>query len=91
MNDLEIKNLVMKIMNEAYDKTALTDAEIFVNFSAHTRELSVEIFPMSWARRKETENKKYNVNLEADAWFVFKTRDEIISALNEIYKEICIL
>ena len=31
MNDLEVKNLVMKIMNSAYDKTTLTDAEVFVN------------------------------------------------------------
>lgn len=37
MNDLEVKNLVMKIINEAYEKTALTSAEVFVIFSAHTR------------------------------------------------------
>ena len=40
-------------------------------------------------KRKETNNKEYEVNLEAKEWLKFKTRDEIINALNEISKEIC--
>ena len=82
MNDLEVKNLVMKIMNSAYDKTTLTDY-------AHTKNLLIQIFPMGWDKRKETNNKEYEVNLEAKEWLKFKTRDEIINALNEISKEIC--
>ena len=89
MNDLEVKNLVMKIMNSAYDKTTLTDAEVFVNFYAHTKNLLIQIFPMGWDKRKETNNKEYEVNLETKEWLKFKTRDEIINALNEISKEIC--
>ena len=68
-------------MNSAYDKTTLTDAEVFVNFYAHTKSLLIQIFPMGWDKRKETNNKEYEVNLEAKEWLKFKTRDEIINAL----------
>ena len=91
MNNLEVKNLVMKIMNEAYDKSILTNAEVFVNFYAHTKNLSIDIYPMGWDKRKEINNKKYEVNLEAKKWLKFKTIDEIINALDGIYKEICTL
>ncbi|MDU4882729.1 hypothetical protein [uncultured Clostridium sp.] len=91
MNNLEVKNLVMKIMNEAYDKSILTNAEVFVNFYAHTKNLSIDIYPMGWDKRKEINNKKYEVNLEAKKWLKFKTIDEIIKALDGIYKEICTL
>ena len=91
MNNLEVKNLVMKIMNEAYDKSILTNAEVFVNFYAHTKNLSIDIYPIGWDKRKEINNKKYEVNLEAKKWLKFKTIDEIIKALDGIYKESCTL
>lgn len=37
LNDLKIKELVLKIINKAIEKTATTEADVFVDFSGHVR------------------------------------------------------
>lgn len=55
MNDLEIRELVLKIMNEAMDKTENTKADVFVDFQAHVKELVLRILKSGWKNRKVEE------------------------------------
>jgi hypothetical protein len=48
MNDLDIRQMVLKIMNKAIEKTENTKAEVFVEFRAHVKILEVRIFENGW-------------------------------------------
>jgi hypothetical protein len=53
MNELKVKELVLKIMNSAIEKTFCTEHDVFVNFSAHTKALEIVIHKNGWEKRSE--------------------------------------
>lgn len=60
MEGLKIKELVLKIMNAAIEKTFGTNHDVFVYFEAHTKELQVSIYKNGWKKRNERlENHVY--------------------------------
>lgn len=82
MNDLKIKELVLKIMNKAIEKTATTSSDVFVDFSGHVKSLSVYIH-INGYKSNDKEVIKKDTYLDPD--YDFLTKEDIIDNLQKIY------
>ena len=82
MNDLKIKELVLKIMNKAIEKTATTASDVFVDFSGHVKRLSVSIHINGY---KSNDKEVINKDTYLDPNYDFLTKEDIIYNLQSIY------
>lgn len=82
MNDLKIKELVLKIMNKAIEKTATTSSDVFVDFSGHVKSLSVSIHINGY---KSNDKEVINKDTYLDPNYDFLTKEDIIYNLQSIY------
>lgn len=80
MNDLEIKKLVLMIMNKALEKTENTDADVFVDFQAHVKKLDIRIFQNGWTKEVPAISKSTYLN-ETGAVEDLREMYELINSL----------
>ena len=81
MNDLKIKELVLKIMNKAIEKTATTASDISVNFSGHVSSLNVYVHINGYIRGNEEFISKETYLDPSD----FLSKEDIINNLQDMY------
>ena len=83
MNDLKIKELVLKIINKSIEKTATTEADVFVDFSGHVRSLRVCIHKNGY-RLHDNNVLRKETYLEPKEEYML-TKEDIINNLQKIY------
>ena len=76
--------LVLDIMQLAVEISENTKADVFVEYSGHVDQLSVRIYKGGWEKGKDEELYK-NIYLNANG---YRTEEDIIASLEEIYAEL---
>lgn len=76
--------LVLDIMHLAVEISKNTTTDVFVEYSGHVDLLCVRIYAGGWKKSKDEELYK-NIYLNANG---YRTEDDIIETLSEIYAEL---
>lgn len=92
MEGLKIKELALKIMNAAIEKTVCTDNDVFVEFRAHVMILSICVIKGGWKSRKERTEESFNKDIYLTPPFdgyepevpVLEELEGILNYINEI-------
>lgn len=80
MKDIEIRSMVLKIMDKAVIKTASTESDVFVDFYAHVRRLKIEVFINGW-KEGIVRDHQFNIKLEPGN----ESKAEILEDLQKVY------
>lgn len=83
MNDLDIRQTVLKIMNKAMEKTENTKSDVFVDFQGHVKSLSVRVYISGWKREEERTHD--DVVICKDVSFKHEPKESTIKKLQEMY------
>ena len=89
MNDLDIRQMVLKIMNKAIEKTENTKADVFVDFQGHVKTLDIHVHINGWKRKEEQTSD--DVVIYKDVSFKHEPKESVIEKLQDMYNLICSL
>lgn len=89
MNDLEIRQLVLKIMNKAMEKTENTKSDVFINFMAHVKGLEVRLFKNGW--QKSELRTDVEADLIDETIYLTRNKEDVLEKLQDMYNLICSL
>ncbi|WP_302739070.1 hypothetical protein [uncultured Clostridium sp.] len=85
MNELKIKELVLKIMNSAIEKTFCTEHDVFVKFNAHIKALEIDIHKNGWKKRSERlEESIYKFIYLVAPFEEYKTEIPVLEELEKV-------
>ena len=79
----KIMQLVLDIMQLGVEISKNTKTDVFVSYSGHVDQLGVRIYVGGWEKDKEHYSKDIYLNI-AD----YRTEEDIIKSLEEIYAEL---
>ena len=83
MNDLDIRQLVLKIMNKAMEKTENTKADIFVDFQGHVKTLDIRVYINGWKRKEDQISD--DVVIYKGVSFKHDSKESAIEKLQDMY------
>jgi len=82
MNDLDIRQLVLKIMNKAMEKTENTKADVFVDFQGHVKSLCIRVYINGW---KKSELRTDEEVLIDKTVYLIRNKEDVLEKLQDMY------